>query len=108
MESAGNPSNAECGGPTWRLVAKTHKGRNNDGKPQAQESSSFDHGLQDERGSGTVQMRNGELIPPSSRRCALPQSPPGEGGPRGCCARPLLGIPKCTKSWTGEAAAERP
>ncbi len=26
----------------------------------------------DERGSGTFQMRNGELIPPSSRRCAQP------------------------------------
>src|SRR5713226_3602137 len=60
MESAGNPSNAECGGPTWRLVAKTYKGRNNDRKRQAQESSNFDHGLQDEHGSGTVQMRNGE------------------------------------------------
>jgi len=81
MESAGNPSNAECGGPTWRLVAKTHNGRNNDGKRQAQESSNFDHGLQDERGSGTVQMRNREwgaysaLIPALRAATVSPRSP---------------------------------
>src|SRR6266852_797580 len=69
---------AECGGPTWRLAARTHKGRNNDGKRQAQESSNFDHGLQDERGSGTVQMRNGEwgaysaLIPALRRSVGRP------------------------------------
>src|SRR6266851_4887712 len=39
---------------------ETHKPRKGGGKRQAQESSSFDHGLQDERGSGTVQMRNGD------------------------------------------------
>jgi hypothetical protein len=32
---------------------------------------------------GTLQMRNGELVPPSSWRCAPPLSPPGAGGPRG-------------------------
>jgi hypothetical protein len=75
-----------------------------------------DYRMNADRGPSKCGMGNGELIPPSSRRCALPQSPPGapkafgagEGGPRGCCARPLLGIAKCTKSWTDEAAAERP
>src|SRR5260370_23818719 len=66
-----------------------------------------DYRMNADRGPSKCGMGTGELIPPSSRRCALPQSPLGAGGPRGYCARPLLGIAKCTKSWTGEAAAER-
>jgi len=40
--------------------AETHKPRKGDGKRQEEGSRDFDHGLQDERGSGTFQMRDAE------------------------------------------------
>ncbi len=52
-----------------------------------------DYRMNADRGPSKCGMRNGELIPPSSRRCALPQSPPGEGAARGHVGQPkLIGI----------------
>src|SRR5713101_6273105 len=49
-----------------------------------------DYRMNADRGSSKCGRRNGELIPPSSRRCALPQSPPGEGAARGRVGQPKL------------------
>ena len=47
-----------------------------------------DYRMNADRGPSKCGMRNGELIPPSSRRYALPQSPPGEGAARGHVGQP--------------------
>jgi len=49
-----------------------------------------DYRMNADRGPSKCGMRNGELIPPSSRRCALPQSPPGEGAAGGHVGQPKL------------------
>ena len=42
------------------LTAETHEPRKGDGERHEPGDRNFDHRLQDERGSGTVQMRNGD------------------------------------------------
>src|SRR6266849_10484922 len=49
-----------------------------------------DYRMNADRGPSKCGMRNGELLPPSSRRCALPQHPPGEGAARGHVGQPKL------------------
>ncbi len=49
-----------------------------------------DYRMNADRGPSKCGMRNGELIPPSSRRGALPQSAPGEGAAGGHVGQPKL------------------
>ncbi len=72
----GPPSTRRRARPLRR--AETHKPGKGDETSQEPGSRNFDHGLQDERGSGPFQMRNSECAMGASS-ALTPASPPGEG-----------------------------